>query len=510
MAIQQPADRVAVRPWLDAPLPRPATRDHERELAWGSPRKRYVARLLAIRHLTEQLERELPLRDGRATYEARVSFEDALEEPLHRWYFYKEGFSPRLLGLLLQDLTPPRGWLLDSFGGVGTSALSCLALAAPAFEGAVSLEYNPFSHAVATTKYRARALDPARLTRLGKSVAAHEPKRLPSIPLSATLRNADIYPPHRLRQLRRIDASIDELAQGVYRDALKLALASVLEPASYARKDGRALRILPRDQRLVPVAKLFHQAITNMADDLRAIADAPIARSAVPARFLRGDARQLPKEIKAGSVGLALFSPPYLNGIDYSEVYKVEEYFFGFVNSPTELRRLREGTLRSHQSIQFPKRAALLPELEADHPVRALLAAISAFVEAEEDRAFQRQQVWLLPAYFDDMYRVLKEHARVLKPGGYSVCVVANSMIADNMTRLFNGVETRHELWRIPVATDAIIAALGREAGLETAPSIWARSLRPRNVRAGWSRETLVVMRKPLDKDRGSSVKRSS
>jgi hypothetical protein len=440
----------------------------------------------------------MPLQDGRVTYEARVSFEDALETPVHRWYFYKEGYSPRLLKLILDEVTPPSdGWLLDSCGGVGTTVLSALELEHFPFVGALSVEYNPFSHFVAATKIASRALDAATLRRLARGLTRHKPKAIPPIPDSATLRNLAIYPRHRLLELRRLLGRVNEIASDPYRNLLRLALASVLEPASFARKDGRALRILPATTKLKTVEALFAQAVQNIAADLEASAanagSKPRGKRQV--RMHNGDARTLPAWIKPERVSMAVYSPPYLNGIDYSEVYKVEEYFLGFVDSNASLKRIREGTLRSHASIRFADRELALEHLPLG-TARDLLTAISAFVKAEERRPFQSQYAWLIPSYFEDMYKVLKEQTRVLKPGGYSVCVVANSMLGNTIETKSRIGDDREELWRIPIPTDAIIAALGRHLGLTTVKAIWARSLRPRNVRTAWSRETIVVMRK--------------
>jgi DNA modification methylase len=469
----------------------------EATLDWGTVRQRYQTPLAEIRRLSVAIDVQLPLQDRRRSFDATVSFEDACDHPVHRWYFYKEGFSPRLLRLMLQEIEIPAGGiLLDPFAGVGTTVLSAIALPTRPFEAAVGVEHNPFAAFVGRTKVTGRGVPAQIIQQLGDAVLDHLPVKLPPIPPSTTIRNSDIYPRHRLDELRRLSAAIDELSHGIRRDLLRLALASILEPASNARKDGRALRIVPSDER-VSVRDLFKRAVRDIAADLRGITMTPLGSSRLPASIYRGDARALPKQIGDKSVSLALFSPPYLNAIDYSEVYKVEEYFLGFVKDKDALYRVRQGTLRSHPSIRTFDRDGGLEALPAENLVRQLTDRIAEFLEAEEDRSFQAQYAWMIPGYFGDMHAVLKELERVLMPGGVAICVVANSMLADSLKVRVGEKEYRRDLWRIPVATDAIIAALGREAGLETIGGIWARSLRPRNAKAGRSRETLVIMQKP-------------
>src|SRR4051794_16308479 len=72
-------------------------------------------------------------------------------------------------------------------------------------------------------------------------------------------------------------------------------------------------------------------------------------KNPVPVTVREGDGRTL---LGAGlghsSVDLFVTSPPYPNNIDYSEVYKLELWVFGFVKSKSEFLQLRKSTLRSH------------------------------------------------------------------------------------------------------------------------------------------------------------------
>lgn len=469
------------------------------ELCWARPRSIYAEDHKAVRELIDRIDDRLPLRDGLETYGDRVSFADAMESPVHRWYRYKEGFSPELLELVLDELEIPAGTLLlDSFGGVGTSVLAASMLDESPLRGAVGVEYNPFAAFVARTKLGWWRLDPDKLRRAAEAAIDRRPRQAPEPPPSATLNDTRIYPTRRLNELLRLRAAIDR-SRGPHRDALRLALASILEPASYAKKDGRALRIIPAEERPDSVLVLFNEAVEQMAEDLERLEPLRALPRRFPVTFTQGDARRLDQRcVRDESVGLALFSPPYLNGIDYSEVYKVEEWFFGFVSSEEELYELREGTLRSHPSIRFPTETLIESEVKGQALVRRALKSIEDYMKTHERRAFQAQYSWLIPAYFDDMYRALKEQARVLVPGGYAVCVVANSMFSDQIIEVdSDGEKHRHEKWRIPLPTDAFIAELARFAGLEPVSGIVARTLVPRNVKQGWSRETLVVMRKP-------------
>lgn len=471
-------------------------------LCWHPARKRYADKISRIQALMASIDGRLPLRDGRALFASKVSFEESRTAPVHRWYFYKEGYSPNLLTALLAEVAPPKGGLLlDPFAGVGTTLVSATQLQHQPFTGAVGVEYNPFAGFVARTKLTWPRLDSWRISTLGQAIlaASADARELPPIPPSTTLRDERIFPRARLCQLRELSSTIDSLSSGLHRDALRLALASILEPASYAEKDGRALRILSKDTRRPGVRPLFANALATMSDDLHRVGKRQKGASEFPVTIHSGDARSLPKTIADASVSLAMYSPPYLNGIDYTEVYKVEEWFLGFIGTKQSMFDLRQGTLRSHASVRFKQETSEMEdELDGRSTVLRLMREITEFFETEEPRHFQKQYAWLIPAYFEDMYRVLKEQYRVLMPGGYSVCVVANSMFTGSLTEVQgDGDEVRRELWRLPLATDAIIAELGLAVGFDVLPAIGARDLRPRNVTKGWSRETILLMRKP-------------
>jgi DNA modification methylase len=446
---------------------------------------------------------------------SRVSFDDARGKPVHGWYHYKEGYSPRLLSLLIGGLDiPPRSTLLDPFAGVGTTIIAAAELKPQVFLRAIGIEYNPFAAFVARTKLRWNEISSHALLEAARRVLAYRPRNLPPVPDSATLRNPAIFSVARLRRLRQLAAGIAAMPAGPTKAALRLALAASLEPSSYAKKDGRALRIIGPGARTASPAELFGSTVRTMASDITTLKNRERQRRRLlrnmPTRgrlesrplqsaIYQGDARDLRRYVKSRSVGLALYSPPYLNGIDYSEVYKIEEYILGFVKSRAELLKLRAGTLRSHASIRFARRSSPLHDVPANANVRRLIQAIGEFFASHETRPFQRQYSWLVEAYFDDMYEVFTEQMRVLKAGGYSICVVANSMFAGTSIKEISrdGTVTTRVRWQLPLATDVILAALARQAGLEVLPSFAVRTLVPRNIPAGWSRESILVFRKP-------------
>ena len=67
---------------------------------------------------------------------------DTINLPRHRWYYYKEGFSPELVKNAIEDLgIGDDSLVIDPFNGSGTVTLTC------SMQGvrALGIEVNPFT-----------------------------------------------------------------------------------------------------------------------------------------------------------------------------------------------------------------------------------------------------------------------------------------------------------------------------------------------------------------------------
>ena len=426
--------------------------------------------------------------------------------PVHRWYHYKEGFSPRLPALMVGQLgTATTGVVADVFAGVGTTQLALRT--DPRVSRVIGLEYSPFAHFVAEAKLNADRLDPARLRSLVTEAARYTDSCAPGIPALASFRNEAIFAPAILEDLLRAGARLEELELTAPEKAfLRLGFVATAEQLSGTVKDGRALRIegyghrkraplTPRHQSPAtgrPVADALMSRWTAMIEDVEAVQALRAANAGAVFSF-RGDARRLDAPdlegvFRPGSVGLFLGSPPYLNCIDYTEVYKLELWLLGFVSTHDEFRDLRLGTIRSHPSIEFPDRP--WPRPLAGTAVEQTVDEVAAFVEANHAR---RPVGRIVRQYFIDMATVLEQQLQALEAGGHTALVVGNS----TFSRRDQIAERREERWRIPVLSDVLIARIGEALGFEE-PEIWtARDLRARNVQSGSARESVVILRKP-------------
>lgn len=442
-----------------------------------------------IKEYYEDAEQSLPLTFSENGLGESVRFTKNRCQPVHNWFHFKEGFSSTLLseiGLDLKCLLNPDSVFVDPFCGSGTTVLAgdlehrwqCKRF---------GIEINPFLRFVSDTKSRWREFDPSILRNCTKQVLDQRLRtNIPSSnwPHLSTFHNSEVFDPDRVSVL--VDAVTRVSALDCpERDLLLLGIASAAERLGYYRKDGRALRILRKDIEIVPRRKLVVEHVlqsiwTSYAEDLSALSNLR-AMTVGKAQVLQGDGRTLTaltdSGVKQGTVDIFAYSPPYLNHIDYTEVYKVELWLLKYVLFQSQMLALRKQTLRSHASYSFSVDRTGLPVKLAD--IVDVLADEIETTGKNWHKYFRNTAL----GYFQDMKTAFSRQLEYLKRGGHSVCVVANSAHGSGSNR-------------VPVATDLMLARLAEFVGFEVVNILVARQTQRRDAPNPFLRESIIILRK--------------
>jgi len=366
-----------------------------------------------------------------------VNFNSNSTTPIHRWYYFKEGFSHKLVDQVTDEFFHANGTneILDPFCGSATTLVTAQSRGIKS----TGLEINPFLAFVSQTKTN-NHVDVNQFNYDYKTVLARGKKLVTKkleTPALTTFKK--VFTKTNLRKVLALNKAIEKTTNQKNKNLLKLALASIVEDSSKIRRSGKGLRIVEK-QRQDPF-DLFLEKCQPMAEDLEA------GKNRVDAKVKNQDARDV-ANVFGSKVNLVLFSPPYLNSFDYTEVYKLELWLLGFVKDYTQFGALSKQTLRSHLSSQYKTNGfehALIEEIKTK---------------------IAKQSLWnsnipkMIKAYFSDMNEVFAGLERILQPKTTVAFVVGNSS--------YGG---------IPIATDLLLSDLAEKRGFSVEEIRIARKL---------------------------------
>lgn len=405
-----------------------------------------------------------------------VTAQDNLGAPIHRWFRMKEAYSQHLLAHVLAK-TGFRGdslRLYDPFSGSGTSAVSAGQLVA---SGQVkkarvhAQEVNPFLHLISDTKagtFQTSVPDISVLAGVATKRALLRRDGISPYPDLTTFHRRDYLSVQYLDDLLALKASVSAITEegSQAKKLLSVALAHAIEPSTYLRRDGRALRYTPMKSTRPPM-ETFISTVHDMSDD-----QIRVARD-IKVEVELADNRST-KNVRGEYFDLALFSPPYPNNIDYTEIYKLEGWLLGYYDSALDFQGQRKKSMRSHSSLSWN-----MPERIDE----SLLVLLSPILDAVPDDRYSVGRKQVIIGYAQDSVLALKRVYDSLRPGGKMAFVVGNSQ---------HGARPDEYV----IASDLILASIARSIGFTVDSINIARYLTRRNTRSHFLRESLVTATK--------------
>ncbi len=423
----------------------------------------------------ERFERENGISIGR--YDGPITFRSNEAEPVHRWWPYVQGYSAAFVRGVLERAEGGRGaTVLDPFAGSGTTLVEARRA------GGRGLGVELLAPAVLAARVKtAFELDADRLVRSVDRVIRSSRSAVPGTPpfLRETGRQFD---PEALDELLRLRTALPR-GEGPLARAVRLAFGRILIPSSRLhRSPCLGYRRTAADDGLGPSDRLERAAAT-MAADLRALRT-DRASWGPAATVRRGDARAL--DLPAGSVDLAVTSPPYVNGMDYVMNYKVDLAWLGYARSYAELRALRGAEVACDNLPRTETARYLALGAVPDPWLAEILPRMHENLRRK--RTYRRDDMHaVVHRYFADLVPVLARVRRALRPEGRFVLVVGDSLLAGTY-----------------VPGDLILARIGARLGFEIEGVDVARVRRSGQRRSFTLRESVVSLRVPTSDRRAS------
>ena len=393
------------------------------------------------------------------------------------WRNFKEAFAPELIAQAFEEteaaLGRPVRATIDPFGGSGTTALSSQFLAARP----CTVEVNPYLADLIEAKLATYNPDALR-TDLDAVLCAYVPfngrEPFPGAPATFVepgVKGRYIFSRDVAEAIAGLRTAIMAVRNTDNRRLLRVVLASITVPVSNVVVSGKGRRYrrnwTSRKVGAAMVTAMFQRACEQAIGDILRYRN----RLCLDFDLIRGDCREaIPTD---QSFDVAIFSPPYPNSFDYTDVYNVELWATGYLTTGDDNRTLRLKTLRSHVQIKRSFEAATLNSPS--------LTAVAAELENVRSSLWNKAIPDMVVAYFDDMQKVLSNLFACLVGSGRAYAVVGDSR--------YHGVY-------VPVAT--IITELAIDIGFSKVSEEPFRSMRASPQQGGKKelKETLLVFAK--------------
>lgn len=365
------------------------------------------------------------------------TFKDSLRAPVHRWFTYPAGFSFKAVEHSIERFEVKRGQTVyDPFMGSGTTNVVAKTLGI----NSVGTEAHPFVYRIARTKLNwdvsqgkiKEFIEFVSVNLAAKAKKLQKKKLLSEFPELILKCYADktIYDLWALR-----DLILENLPEGEVQDFFFVVTTALLRNVSIAATGWPY--IAPNKKKITSVDKdvlsEFSILARQMLGDLEKIKLLSRDRyKASSHNTINGDSRDTKQSIPTESVDHVFTSPPYLNNFDYADRTRLELYFWGQAKSWGEISEKIRSQLMTSATTQINRsdvRYETLDEFSEECPgvAKSILQSIEKLSIIRKTKGGKKSYDLMVAGYFNDMYLIVKDVFRVLKPNTYALFVLGDS-----------------------------------------------------------------------------------
>lgn len=381
-----------------------------------------------------------------------ATFRDSARAPLHSWFPYLEGYSPRFVEAVRNEYMPDARRIIEPFAGSGTTPI---VLAQAGIECAYS-EANPAMAFVIATKLAALSLLPAERTVLAAAMcklsgelhdraAACPPDERLVAAYTASFGPSVFFEADAMLAFLRLRSLNDEVAaqNNLLGDCLSLAILAALIPSSLLKRAGD-LRFKTKKEialGLPDPLKLVTERLLSQAADLK------VAGEIVsPATFAANTAEQLAGHLEPIWDGV-ITSPPYLNGTNYIRNARLELWYLRQITTKSDLRALRDRVVTSG-----------INDVDANTSWAAATDSVQHVIDELAAKAYDDRIAKMVGGYFADMGEALRSLMACTRRGARLCIDIGDSIYAG-----------------VHVPTDDLLVDLAESLGLHTVERVHLR-----------------------------------
>ena len=344
--------------------------------------------------------------------------------PFQNWRHFKEAFAPEIVARAVAESQIPVKRCFDPFGGSGTTALACQFLGIHPW----TVEVNPFLADLIEAKLTSYDADDVardlgsviRRAKIERKSRTKPFQGLPQTFVEPGVNDRWIFDLSVARRLSAFLKAIEATKNPSHRRLFKVLLGGILVDVSNVFVNGKGRRYRrnweTRKSNATDVDRRFCEAAQGAISDIHKFAN----RKLEAFNIVRGDSR---KEFrKVGKFDLAVFSPPYPNSFDYTDVYNIELWLLGYLKDFKSNRILRAATLSSHVQISR--------EFSSAPTESRLLNSVLKKLELERHHLWDKRIPSMVGGYFSDLFMVIDRIQKKITPGGDAWIVVGDSCYA--------------------------------------------------------------------------------
>ncbi|MFT4803935.1 MAG: DNA modification methylase [Psychroserpens sp.] len=415
--------------------------------------------------LIENLYEKHPISQSDITKEG-VNFSGNRNTPIARWFYYKEAYSPIVVEKFLRENKISEGQLIiDPFCGVGTTLLECKKNGV----NAVGFDMSPVASFVSNVK--CSNYDSRDIEFICDYMIKHFSDSLsPSKNEPTYGKFNDLFPENLTKDILKIKGFYENCSNEKAKNLFKLAYLSIVGEFSNRVKDGNGLKKRKKYDPPCSLLPIFKRKIDEYIQDINISPreSEPANTNCVNDSILNIDNSVYSKDKFDG----VIFSPPYPNCFDYTEVYKLEMWLGEFVSNVKDFRSYRDIMIRSSVNCKFSH--------VIEHPnnqVNLICDYLSTF------NIWNEKIPLMIKGYFDDMTKVLMKLYEHLNHNSPVYIIVANSCYKS-----------------VLIPTDALLASIGKDIGFNVEGIEEVRKIRASSQQMSVKDTCLLNMRESIIK----------
>ncbi len=354
------------------------------------------------------------------------SAKDNATSAIHNWYKFTAGFSYKFVDLIVDEQEERPSTIFEPFAGCGTTLVAAQKKKIPS----VGNESQQLMCDIINAKLN-WDIDKWCCQGYMKNINEYLKYNLHS---DAVLSESHellktLYDKETLKTLYLIRDAIRLIKEEKYVLFFNLALSQTLHKSAL---HPIAVPYIVRSKNIVNSGDAwgkFNSIINQMLTDL-----ATMPHHQRYAEVYKADSRKKNPKIEDNSCDLCITSPPYLNNLDYGEVSKVHSHFFGLTKDWHDItekirKELVTGATTHYKDCDFDIEVFRSSEfaIANDKLMKELEPRFLYLQKYSNVRSGKKSFHILMMHYFEDMYHVLKEMRRILKPRSSSYLILGDS-----------------------------------------------------------------------------------